>query len=679
MKVRGLILVILLVVAFTSVVGGTYYFLNRQDENNLNITEKEWIESNKNQLHDFSVLSAIPVFTNEGNGIIFEFLNSLEKDTGLDFGELSYSYGEQPTSEYAFKIVEKKDKDDILLYQDNYVLVTKEKISYNTTSDIKDLNIGVTTNNLEDVQKYLVGSTNINYVTTEKESDLLTFANVDAIVLPKIIYMESLAGDSKLNIAYNITEMTNDYVISLGSDEILNSILKKYYKMWEEENFKQSFKENFSNNYFLFNSVSEKDKASFIGKRYKYGFVDNLPFDTIINKEFMGINTEFLKSFATATGIEIEFKEYDDIDALVNALNNKEIDFYYNNGKTVKYTVDTYETSSHINEQVNILSSNENDLTINTLASLNGMEVSTLKSSLISETLSNNGVKVKEYNTVDELVNSVSKDDIIAIDLENYIYYQSKLKKFKLDYQFTLNKPYDFMTLDTDENKVFNRFFDFYLSFVNQTEIINDAHISLDKVLNKPSILKIIVLSISTLVILSLSIFGIFQLTKKDKKQKTIVVKGDKIKYIDILTSLKNRNYLYDKMEEWDSSEIYPQAIVIVDLNNLNYINDNYGHKTGDDLIKQTASILIKTQMDNSEIIRTNGDEFLIYLVGYTEKQIVSYIRKLHKEFKDLEYGFGVASGYSMIINAIKTIDDAINEATADMKSNKEEIKSQEN
>ena len=679
MKVRGLILVILLVVAFTSVVGGTYYFLNRQDENNLNITEKEWIESNKNQLHDFSVLSAIPVFTNEGNGIIFEFLNSLEKDTGLDFGELSYSYGEQPTSEYAFKIVEKKDKDDILLYQDNYVLVTKEKISYNTTSDIKDLNIGVTTNNLEDVQKYLVGSTNINYVTTEKESDLLTFANVDAIVLPKIIYMESLAGDSKLNIAYNITEMTNDYVISLGSDEILNSILKKYYKMWEEENFKQSFKENFSNNYFLFNSVSEKDKASFIGKRYKYGFVDNLPFDTIINKEFMGINTEFLKSFATATGIEIEFKEYDDIDALVNALNNKEIDFYYNNGKTVKYTVDTYETSSHINEQVNILSSNENDLTINTLASLNGMEVSTLKSSLISETLSNNGVKVKEYNTVDELVNSVSKDDIIAIDLENYIYYQSKLKKFKLDYQFTLNKPYDFMTLDTDENKVFNRFFDFYLSFVNQTEIVNDAHISLDKVLNKPSILKIIVLSISTLVILSLSIFGIFQLTKKDKKQKTIVVKGDKIKYIDILTSLKNRNYLYDKMEEWDSSEIYPQAIVIVDLNNLNYINDNYGHKTGDDLIKQTASILIKTQMDNSEIIRTNGDEFLIYLVGYTEKQIVSYIRKLHKEFKDLEYGFGVASGYSMIINAIKTIDDAINEATADMKSNKEEIKSQEN
>ena len=418
MKVRLFTLVVLLIVAFTAVVGGTYYFLNGQDENSLNITEKEWIETNKNQLHDFSILSSIPVFTYDGDGIIFEFLDSLEKDTGLDFGELSYAYGEKPTSEYAFKVVDKKSKDDILLYQDNYVLVTKDKKTFNTTSDIKDMNIGVVTEKLEDIQKYLVGSTNVNYVTVENESDLLTFTDVDTIVLPKIIYMKSLAGDDKLNIAYNITEMTNDYVISLGSDEILNSILKKYYKVWEKENFKQTFKEKFSNDYFVFNNVSEKDKAAFIGKRYKYGFVNNLPFDTIIDKEFVGINTEFLKSFATATGIEIEFKEYDDIDALVKAINNKEIDFYYNNGKDVKYSVETYQTASHINEQVNILSSNENDVTINTLASLNGMEVCAIKSSLIAETLANNGVKVKEFKTIEDLVNNVTKDDIIAIDLD---------------------------------------------------------------------------------------------------------------------------------------------------------------------------------------------------------------------------------------------------------------------
>ena len=141
-----------------------------------------------------------------------------------------------------------------------------------------------------------------------------------------------------------------------------------------------------------------------------------------------------------------------------------------------------------------------------------------------------------------------------------------------------------------------------------------------------------------------------------------------------MLTSLKNRNYLNDNIEKWDASEVYPQTIIIIDLNNVAYINDNYGHAEGDKVIGEAANILITTQVPNSEIIRTNGNEFLIYMVGYDEKQVISYIRKLNKEFKTLSHGFGSAIGYSMINDAIKTVDDAINEATAVMREIKEEI-----
>ena len=48
-------------------------------------------------------------------------------------------------------------------------------------------------------------------------------------------------------------------------------------------------------------------------------------------------------------------------------------------------------------------------------------------------------------------------------------------------------------------------------------------------------------------------------------------------------------------------------------------------------------------------------------------------MKKLNKELKELSHGFGAAYGYSMITDAIKTIDDAVNEATLDMKNNKEE------
>ena len=141
-----------------------------------------------------------------------------------------------------------------------------------------------------------------------------------------------------------------------------------------------------------------------------------------------------------------------------------------------------------------------------------------------------------------------------------------------------------------------------------------------------------------------------------------------------MLTSLKNRNYLNDNIEKWDNSEVYPQTIIVIDLNNVAYINDNYGHAEGDKVIGEAANILISTQMPNTDIIRTNGNEFLIYMVGYDEKQVVSYIRKLNKEFKGLSHGFGAAIGYSMIDDAIKTVDDAINEATTIMREIKEEI-----
>ena len=59
-------------------------------------------------------------------------------------------------------------------------------------------------------------------------------------------------------------------------------------------------------------------------------------------------------------------------------------------------------------------------------------------------------------------------------------------------------------------------------------------------------------------------------------------------------------------------------------------------------------------------------------MVGYDERQVVSYIRKIYKELNELPYNFGAAIGFSMIVDDIKTIDDAINEATLEMRSVKE-------
>ena len=139
-----------------------------------------------------------------------------------------------------------------------------------------------------------------------------------------------------------------------------------------------------------------------------------------------------------------------------------------------------------------------------------------------------------------------------------------------------------------------------------------------------------------------------------------------------MLTSIKNRNFLNENLPIWNQNTIYPQSVIVIDLNGVQELNDTYGYSEGDKQIQSLANILIKTQLDNTEIIRTDGNEFTIYMVGYNERQVLSYIKKLNREFKNLPHDKGAAVGFSMINDDLKLIDDAINEATEMMKKNKE-------
>ena len=79
-----------------------------------------------------------------------------------------------------------------------------------------------------------------------------------------------------------------------------------------------------------------------------------------------------------------------------------------------------------------------------------------------------------------------------------------------------------------------------------------------------------------TLIIItfSVAVIGIVIYSKKHIKMNSKIRKDEKLKYVDMLTSLKNRNYLNERMDIWNQNTIYPQAIIVIDLNNIKYLND---------------------------------------------------------------------------------------------------------
>ena len=653
---------------------GIVRFFTKEDQNTtLTVIEKKWIEDNKNNVIDFSALNNIPIISDNGSGLLFDFLNALENDTDLEFNKLSYETGNNPQTDYALVKKENITSNDLVLYQDNYILITNKKTYYNDVDEIKDLNVGVLNKDLKKIEEYLTRSVNLTYKEYNDENSLINALKnneVNAIILPKLDYLKEILKSDNMYIAYNITEYKINYIIKLGDNDRLNKILTKYFNKWKNNDAEKSFNNYLSNAYFEYKNISEKTQTEFRSKRYNYGFVTNTPYDVNLNGKLQGFNHEIINDFAQTIGIEIDYKQYSSIENMLKDFNENKIDIAFNNFSN--QLKDTFKTIPIYDSKVAIITDKDTDLIVNNASSLKDITVLTIKNSKINKFLKSNNIKTKQFDNINNLIDEIKSSDIAAIDEYAYDYYvRTNLKNYKNLQTLDIENNYGFIT---KTSKDLNELFDFYLSFINTKELINESYKNLLLANNNNKNLQLI---LSCIAIVLLAIAGIITkiLFGKKKKINSKLSKTDKLRYIDTLTSLKNRNYLNDHMNTWDSSEAYPQSIIIIDLNNIAYINDNFGHAEGDKVIIEAASILINHQLSGSEILRTNGNEFLIFIVGHDEKSVVTYIRKLNKEFKGLSHGFGAAIGYSMIVDEIKTIDDAINEATLDMRNNKDEIK----
>ena len=653
---------------------GVVRFFTKEDQNTtLTVIEKKWIEDNKNNVIDFATLNNIPIVSNNGSGIFFDFISALENDTSLEFNKVSYETEDKITAEYSLIKKENLNKNDLLLYQDNYVLLTNDNIYYTDVNEIQNLKIGTLKDTTKKLSEYLTGSLNLTYQeynTAEELLNAMQAKTVNAIALPKLDYLENILSSENINIAYNITEYKINYVISLGSNERLNKIITKYLNKWKQDDYQTSFNQSLASNYFNFKKVSEKNQTDFRSKRYTFGFVTNAPYDITIGGSLKGFNHDIINDFALSAGIEVDYKQYSSIQNMLKDFESGKIDFALDNFSNKLNN--TYKTIPIYDSKIAIITDNAKDLIVSNVSSLKNNTVLTIKNSKIAKYLKDNGIETKEYDNTKDLINNIKAENVAAIDEYAYDYYvRSDLKNFKKLNTIDIENNYGYIA---KQNKNLNEFLNFYLSFINTKETINESYKELLLENNNNKNLQLI---LSSIAIVLLAIAGIITkiIFSKKKDINSKLSKTDKLRYVDSLTSLKNRNYLNDNIEKWDNSEAYPQSVIVIDLNNVAYINDNFGHTEGDKVIIEAASILINHQLSNSEILRTNGNEFLIFVIGHDEKTIVTYIRKLNKEFKELSHGFGAAIGYSMINDEIKTIDDAINEATLDMRNNKDEIK----
>lgn len=638
------------------------------DENKLTVEENKWINNNLSTVLNVNVINDLDIFGKSGAGVFYDFLNDLGKEYNLKINPITYtSKDENITS--GFIATNTKNDKFVEFYADNYVLLKKDYVYYNNIEAIKDIKIGVLKSDADYIKGYFNEDKNIEFKSFDTYDALKESFNkdLDYIMVPKYELTSDIL-EKNYSVVYEFSDIKKYYGYYMLDDNF-SSVIKKYYNKWQNKKYKNAFNTNLKNTLAKSIKLSEVEQKELTSRIYNYGFVNNNPYEIILGGNYGGIVSVYLKNFSEMAGVDFKYIKYRTYKQLTNAINNNSIDLYFN----YYNLTNNYQTiTTNMDIKYYVIASRKNDMVVNSLNSLQNQTVYVMQDSIIYENLKNiNGIDLKTYKKVSDLKKLAKSKAIAVVDYDTYLDVASTtLKDYSPRYANSLNIPY---TFKVREDNAFTKLFKAYISLSDASMIRVEGLNSYKKTLDSGTILGTIAKYILYfLIIFVILIYALYKRARKIKISKKIK-KEEKIRYIDQLTSLKNRNYLMENASSWNKNTIYPQAMVVVDLNRIQEINDTLGYEKGDAQIKAAANILIRTQLDNSDIVRTDGTEFLIYLVGYDERQVVSYIKKLTKELKNMPYDFGASIGHSMIDSDKKLVEDALNEAVEDMKIKKQE------
>ncbi|MBI5639076.1 MAG: sensor domain-containing diguanylate cyclase [Nitrospirae bacterium] len=145
----------------------------------------------------------------------------------------------------------------------------------------------------------------------------------------------------------------------------------------------------------------------------------------------------------------------------------------------------------------------------------------------------------------------------------------------------------------------------------------------------------------------------------------------EKLAITDYLTGIYNIRYFYNRIiEEFSRSQRYglPISCLMFDIDFFKKINDVYGHKTGDHVLKEFAQLLKRHTRKSDVLARYGGEEFILLLPQTAREGAISEAERIREcirihKFKGLKNrkGLTVSVGISVFPHPkIKTHDELI-------------------
>jgi len=136
-------------------------------------------------------------------------------------------------------------------------------------------------------------------------------------------------------------------------------------------------------------------------------------------------------------------------------------------------------------------------------------------------------------------------------------------------------------------------------------------------------------------------LIGLAQVATLAVANSQLFSKVQHLAVVDDLTGTYNRNFFNQTIhtELKHARRLnYPLSVLMIDIDRLKPINDQFGHLAGDRLLITAAQVLKRNLRDVDWVARIGGDEFAVVLPGCSPSMLPSVAEKLQHALREAPY-----------------------------------------
>lgn len=124
---------------------------------------------------------------------------------------------------------------------------------------------------------------------------------------------------------------------------------------------------------------------------------------------------------------------------------------------------------------------------------------------------------------------------------------------------------------------------------------------------------------------------------------KTVLVEKNRQALSDALTGIPNRlayeQRVHDEIGRWKRFG-NPLSLAVWDVDFFKKVNDTYGHKAGDKVLKTIAQLLVQRIRATDFLARFGGEEFVMLLPGTKEEETLRLVNELRKQVEECGFHY---------------------------------------